>query len=98
MAETVPGYEAANWYGLVAPAHTPARVVAKINAEVTRILKTPDVRERLDLFGADVIGGSSRRSREADEVGLCEMGGAVSRGSREKQIITAAAAPPAPSS
>jgi tripartite-type tricarboxylate transporter receptor subunit TctC len=32
--------------------------VAKINAEVTRILKTPDVRERLDLFGADVIGGS----------------------------------------
>ena len=58
MAETVPGYEAANWYGLVAPAHTSARVVAKINAEVTRILKTPDVRERLDLFGADVIGGS----------------------------------------
>jgi tripartite-type tricarboxylate transporter receptor subunit TctC len=58
MAETVPGYEAANWYGLVAPAHTPARVVAKINGEVTRILKMPDVRDRLDLFGADVIGGS----------------------------------------
>ena len=58
MAETVPGYEAANWYGLVAPAHTPAKVIARINAEVTRILQMPDVRERLDLFGADVIGGS----------------------------------------
>jgi tripartite-type tricarboxylate transporter receptor subunit TctC len=58
MAETVPGYEAANWYGLAAPAHTPARIVAKINTEVTRILKTPEVRERLDLFGADVIAGS----------------------------------------
>ncbi len=58
MAETVPGYEAANWYGLAAPAHTPGKVIAKINAEVTRILRTPDVRERLDLFGADVIGGS----------------------------------------
>jgi tripartite-type tricarboxylate transporter receptor subunit TctC len=58
MAETVPGYEAANWYGLVAPAHTPAKVISKINTEVTRILQMPDVRERLDLFGADVIGGS----------------------------------------
>jgi tripartite-type tricarboxylate transporter receptor subunit TctC len=58
MAETVPGYEAANWYGLVAPVHTPAKVVAKINGEVTRILNMPEVRERLDLFGADVIGGS----------------------------------------
>jgi tripartite-type tricarboxylate transporter receptor subunit TctC len=57
MAETVPGYEAANWYGLVAPKHTPAKVISKINAEVTRILKMPDVRDRLDLFGADVIGG-----------------------------------------
>lgn len=62
MAETLPGYEAANWHGLVAPAHAhapaPAKVIAKINAEVTRILQMPDVRARLDLFGADVIGGS----------------------------------------
>ena len=58
MAESVPGYEAANWYGLVAPAHTPGKVIGKINSEVTRILNLPDVRERLDLFGADVIGGS----------------------------------------
>jgi tripartite-type tricarboxylate transporter receptor subunit TctC len=94
MAETVPGYEAANWYGLVAPAHTSAKVVAKINGEVTRILRMPDVhagaprslRCRRDW-------GFARRSREADEVGLCEMGGLVSRGSREKQIITRSAAP-----
>ena len=58
MAEAVPGYEAANWYGLVAPAHTPVKVISRINTEVTRILKTPDVRERLDVFGADVIAGS----------------------------------------
>jgi tripartite-type tricarboxylate transporter receptor subunit TctC len=57
MAETVPGYEAANWYGLAAPAHTPAKVISRINAEVTRILNMPDVRTRLDAFGADVIGG-----------------------------------------
>ncbi|MDB5926685.1 MAG: Tricarboxylate transport protein TctC [Betaproteobacteria bacterium] len=58
MAESVPGYEAANWYGIVAPAHTPANVISKLHGEISRILRTQDVRERLDTFGADVIAGS----------------------------------------
>ena len=57
VVENRPVYEAANWYGLVAPARTPAKVISKINTEVTRILQMPDVRERLDVFGADVIAG-----------------------------------------
>jgi tripartite-type tricarboxylate transporter receptor subunit TctC len=58
MAESVPGYEAANWYGIVAPARTPAAVISKLNAEINRNLKTQDMRDRLDTFGADVIAGS----------------------------------------
>jgi tripartite-type tricarboxylate transporter receptor subunit TctC len=58
MAESVPGYEAANSYGIVAPAHTPANVISKLHGEISRILRTQDVRERLDTFGADVIAGS----------------------------------------
>ena len=42
----VPGYESILWFGLLAPARTPKPVVAKLNAEITRILKDADVRAR----------------------------------------------------
>ena len=49
LAETVsPGYEAAGWTGLVAPAATPAAIVAKINADVVTILRDPAVAKRLE--------------------------------------------------
>jgi tripartite-type tricarboxylate transporter receptor subunit TctC len=48
----LPGFEFDTWYGLFAPAKTPAQVVRKISAEVARILKLPDVKERFDVRGA----------------------------------------------
>ena len=39
----VPGFEVVNWYGLVAPAGTPREIITKMNKEVVRILKMPDV-------------------------------------------------------
>jgi tripartite-type tricarboxylate transporter receptor subunit TctC len=53
MAEAgLPGFDISTWYGLLAPAATPKDVIAKWNAEVTRILNTPEVRERLAAQGA----------------------------------------------
>lgn len=43
----LPGFEAGSWYGLLAPAATPRPVVERLNQEVLRVLKLPDVRERL---------------------------------------------------
>jgi tripartite-type tricarboxylate transporter receptor subunit TctC len=43
----LPGFEAGSWYGLLAPAATPRTIVQRLNAEVLRVLKLPDVRERL---------------------------------------------------
>ena len=43
----VPGFETSTWYGLLAPAGTPRVIVDRLNGEVVRILKLPDVRERL---------------------------------------------------
>jgi tripartite-type tricarboxylate transporter receptor subunit TctC len=43
----LPGFEAGSWYGLLAPAATPRSVVDRLNQEVLRVLKLPDVRERL---------------------------------------------------
>lgn len=54
----LPGYEMTNWYGLLAPAGTPKDVVTKLNAEVTRILKEPDVKERIETDGAVVVAST----------------------------------------
>ena len=52
------GYETSTWGGLLAPANTPSEVVTKLASEVTRILKLPDVRERMLAAGAEPIGGT----------------------------------------
>jgi tripartite-type tricarboxylate transporter receptor subunit TctC len=46
IAETLPGYEAASWYGLVAPAGTPRAIVDKLSAETQRIFAEPAFREK----------------------------------------------------
>ena len=53
----VPGYESGAWYGLVAPANTPKEVVAQIAAEVDRIMKLPDIKERFEGPGLVTVGG-----------------------------------------
>ena len=54
MAEAgLPGFDISTWYGLFAPAGTPTAIVAKWNADVTRILNSPDVRARLVADGAE---------------------------------------------
>jgi tripartite-type tricarboxylate transporter receptor subunit TctC len=54
MAEAgLPGFDISTWYGLFAPAGTPPAIVARWNADVTRILNSPDVRARLVADGAE---------------------------------------------
>ena len=54
----VKGFDASGWYGIVAPAGTPGAIVAKLNAEIRRIMQTPDLRARLDNEGAIPAAGS----------------------------------------
>jgi tripartite-type tricarboxylate transporter receptor subunit TctC len=57
----VPGladYESVSWGGVMAPAGTPAPVVQKLNGELVRILKLPDVRDRMTALGADIVGST----------------------------------------
>jgi tripartite-type tricarboxylate transporter receptor subunit TctC len=51
VAETVPGFEASNWFGLMAPAGTPPEVVARLNAEAGKAMQAADVREKLAALG-----------------------------------------------
>ncbi len=52
----VPGFEVNVWYGLFAPRGTSQNIIAKIAADVSRIVKAPDMRERLAGLGADAEG------------------------------------------
>ena len=53
VAETVPGFEATTWFAMFAPAGTPKEVVAKLNAEMQRVFKLPDVAEKLKGLGLE---------------------------------------------
>lgn len=54
----VGGYEAVNWYGVLTPAGTPKEVVAKLHADVVRVLKQADVQERFRGEGGDIVGNT----------------------------------------
>jgi len=60
----VKGFDSQGWFALLAPTGTPQPVLEKINAEVNRILATPEFRERLKKVGADPVGGSISDFRE----------------------------------
>ena len=52
----VPGYESVSWGGVMAPAGTPPAIIAKLHAEFVRILKLPDIQERMEALGSTVVG------------------------------------------
>jgi tripartite-type tricarboxylate transporter receptor subunit TctC len=53
-----PGFDAQAWFALFAPAKTPKAIVAKVADETRRILKLPDVNERIAALGAQPVGGT----------------------------------------
>jgi tripartite-type tricarboxylate transporter receptor subunit TctC len=60
----LPGFEATTWYMQLAPARTPREILAKVNEETLRVLKLPDVRERIQRDGAEPVGSSAKEAEE----------------------------------
>ena len=58
MAETIPGYEVLNWWGLMAPVKTPANAVERLNAEVAKVMAKSTNRERLGAEGVEAAPGT----------------------------------------
>jgi tripartite-type tricarboxylate transporter receptor subunit TctC len=56
----LPGFEAVAWFGLFAPARTPAAVIEKLHADFAKVLKLPDVRQMLESQGAEAVANSPR--------------------------------------
>jgi tripartite-type tricarboxylate transporter receptor subunit TctC len=58
VAEPVPGFEAASWFGLFAPAKTPQTIVAKISADVRTIFEKPEIKKFLDTQSFEAMTGT----------------------------------------
>ena len=54
-AEAVPGYESRGWFGYVAPAGTPRGIVLRLNMEINRAIREPDVSEKLVNAGLTIV-------------------------------------------
>jgi tripartite-type tricarboxylate transporter receptor subunit TctC len=58
IAETLPGFTAISWFGVVAPAGTPGSVIARLSAEFDRIVHEPDTAKQFAAIGGEPVGGS----------------------------------------
>lgn len=58
IGETTPGYEASSWYGMVAPAGTPAPVIETLHEELTAVLEVPGIRTALENQGLEIVGST----------------------------------------
>jgi tripartite-type tricarboxylate transporter receptor subunit TctC len=60
VAESLPGYEILNWFGIVVPAATPRAIVSRLHDAVANVLREPDVSARLIELGAEPVADSPR--------------------------------------
>jgi tripartite-type tricarboxylate transporter receptor subunit TctC len=55
----VPGYDVTVWFGILAPAGTPREIVARLNAEMVKIMRSPEITDRFNKSGVDVVASSA---------------------------------------
>jgi tripartite-type tricarboxylate transporter receptor subunit TctC len=59
IAETLPGFSAVSWFGVLAPAGTPTAVITRLNTAFDRIVHEPETEKRFDAIGGEAVGGPS---------------------------------------
>ena len=64
MAEALPGFEIMGWYGVLAPAKLPKALVTRLHDEFVKVLKQPDVHERILQTGGEAVGNTPEEFRK----------------------------------
>ena len=73
------GFDASAWYGVLVPAGTPAAIVSRLNADITRVLQMPQTRARFEANGVTVQGGSPERFKTFIVSEIAKWGEAVKK-------------------
>ena len=81
----VKGFDASGWYGILAPAGTSRAVIERLNAEIRRIMQTPELRARLDNEGAIPAAGSSEEFAAFIVAEIARWGAVLKRAGIEAQ-------------
>ena len=58
VSDTLPGFELLGWYGMNVPLRTPPQIISKLNAELVKALKNPELQERMFVVGAEAVGST----------------------------------------
>jgi tripartite-type tricarboxylate transporter receptor subunit TctC len=74
ISESLKGFEADSWFGLLMPAGTPREIIAKLNAEVLKILATQEVKDRLLAQGGVAVGGTPEQLAERIRADIAKWG------------------------
>jgi tripartite-type tricarboxylate transporter receptor subunit TctC len=74
IAETVPGYDLAGWYGVLAPAGTPAAIIERLHAEIQKIMASPQMKERYMALAIEPVERTSRQYGEYVQSELAKWG------------------------
>ncbi|MBY4897909.1 tripartite tricarboxylate transporter substrate binding protein [Cupriavidus sp. AU9028] len=74
VAETIPGYELAVWYGAFGPAGMPKELVSRLNAEINKVMMLPEVKQKMDAIGVETTTSTPQEfgqvlRRDADRYG-----------------------------
>jgi tripartite-type tricarboxylate transporter receptor subunit TctC len=80
IAETLPGYEAAQHIGVFAPAKMPAALVSRLNRDVVRVLSKPDVKERMSNIGFEPVGSSPEQFASAIKADIAKWSKIIKAG------------------
>jgi tripartite-type tricarboxylate transporter receptor subunit TctC len=81
----VPGYEATNWWGIVAPAGTPAPIVAKLHKEIAAVQQLPEVRQQFARQGAAILQMSTPEFTAFIQTEMTKWGRVVKEGKLRKE-------------
>jgi len=85
ITETLPEFRASSWYAVMAPARTPADILAKVNTDTRWVLEQPDVKQRLLQSGVEAAASSpeelrAHMQREVESIEKLVQRGALKRG------------------
>lgn len=77
VAETLPGFDGDGWHGVMVHAKTPRPIVERLHAEITQVLKKPEVRQRLTDLGLGVVGNTPEQFDQVVRQDLTRWGKVV---------------------